>query len=298
MKLPLAAIAVALSIAPLYAQTSGPSGIHGVGSDEFSPYMKINGAIETGNPVGGIRKLWRLRSFVSKASGATTHQLVVSVYYASSLRKKHFDEASDETATPLTVKPIWGEPEIGCSGKLFAYGCSYSEEIGIDVTIDALRAHATTGYRIKITAKSGDSFILAISQSQIAVQLEAMERCIAYLRKHGTAVSNQAGLQPSRNQLGFKASEITDEIAAKTGLQKGPGIVVFEVTAGSLAERSGLKVLDRILSVEGCGQSIDSKDAMKKCLTGKKAYIEMAIDRGGDVTHVGVKLDAQNRSSP
>jgi hypothetical protein len=62
MRLPLAAILAALSAVPLNAQTSGPSGIQGVESDPASPLMKINGIVETENPLGGIFKIWSLRA--------------------------------------------------------------------------------------------------------------------------------------------------------------------------------------------------------------------------------------------
>ena len=179
---------------------------------------------------------------------------------------------------------------------MFNLGCNYSEDIGIDVTANVLRAHAGTGYRIKSSAKSGDSFILAVSPNQIAAQLDTMQRCLEYLHAQGGVAENQRGPQLlNHSQLGFKASEITDEIAAKTGLPKGPGIVVFEVAPGSIAERSGLKVLDRIMAVAGCGPSMDSQAAMKKCIAQKTAYIGMVVGRGGALATVGMKLYAQGR---
>ncbi len=296
MRRTLAAIAAALWILPLQAQTSGPSGIQGVESDEFSPLMKINGAVESDNSLGGIFKLWRLRSFVSKQDGTMVHQLYVTLRYRSLTSRKRFDFASDDTAAPLTVKPIASGFEYGCSRKMFNYGCNYSEDIGIEITANALRAHAATGYRIKISAKSGDSFVITVSPNQIAAQLDTMHRCLEYLHAQGSGAGNQRGPQLlGRSQLGFKASEITDEIAAKTGLPKGPGIVVFEVAPGSVAERSGLKLLDRIMAVAGCGPSMNSQAAMKKCIDQKTAYIGMVVDRGGALTRVGMKLYAQER---
>ncbi|MFZ0496728.1 MAG: hypothetical protein WBD78_04245 [Methylocella sp.] len=282
MKIPIAAIAVALSIAPIYAQTSGPSHIQGVESDEFSNIMKINGVVESENPFGGIFRSWSLRSFVSKLDGSTTHQLYVSIDYPSEPGRKVFDSASDDTATPLTVTQI--------------YGNDNSEDAAIEVTTAVLRAHALTGYRVKISAESGDSFILTISSNQIAAQLDTMEKCLEYIHARSNVVDNQHGpylLEYAK--LGFKASEITDEIAAKTGLHKGRGIVVFEVTPGSIAERSGLKVLDRIMVVPGCGSSMDSLAAMKKCIVKHKTYIGMVVNRGGDLTTVGLRFDTEGR---
>jgi hypothetical protein len=180
--------------------------------------MKINGIVESESdanlgdlfrlvPRGNIYRLWSLRSFVSKLDGSTTHQLYVSVNYASSHRYRNFDRASDDTATPLTVTRISAYYD--------------SEDIGIDVTEAALRAHATTGYRFKIEAKSGDSFILTISPNQIAAQLDTMERCLQNIHGQGNIANDQHGPHLLQHApLGFKASEVTDEIAAKTGLHK------------------------------------------------------------------------------
>jgi hypothetical protein len=296
MRLPLAAIVAALWIAPLHAQTSGPSGIQGVESDELSPLMKIKGTVESENPLGGMFKTWSLRSFVGKFDGATKHQLYVTVNYFSSTRRKHFNQASDGSTTSLDVIPIGGEFEHGCSRKAFSYGCDYSEDIGIEVTAAALRAHAAGGYPIKISAKSGDSFVIAVSPNQIAAQLDTMRRCLEYIHMQGNVKDDRQ--EPhliKHSEFGFKASEVSDEIAAKTGLHKGPGIVVFEVTPGSIAERSGLKVLDRIMAVVGCGPAMNSQAAMKQCIAKKKAYIGMVVDRGGDLTTVGMRLYTEGR---
>ncbi|MGH6834601.1 MAG: PDZ domain-containing protein [Methylocella sp.] len=296
MRLPLAAIVVALSIAPLHAQTSGPSGIQGVESDEFSPLMTINGIHESENPFGGMFKIWNLRSFVAKSDGTTTHQLYVGVNYSSSTRRKIFNWASDDSATPLTVTAIASESEHNCSRKLFAYGCNYAEDFGIDLTTATLRAHAATGYRIKISAKSGESFVLVISPNQIAAQLDTMQRCLEFVHAHSSFAVDQHRPQLLKTpKLGFKVSEVTDEIAAKTGLHKGPGIVVFEVTPGSIAQRAGLKILDRIMAVAGCGPSVDSYAAMKKCVASKKAFVGMVVDRGGDLTTVDMRLFTDGR---
>lgn len=295
MRLFLAAIVVASWIAPLHAQTSGPSGIQGVESDELSPLMKINGIIESENPLGGMFKTWRLRSFVAKSDGATKHQLYVTVDYSSTTRK-HFNEASDGSTMPLAVMPIASDFEGGCTRNAFAYGCNYSDDIGIEVTAAALRAHAAGGYLIKISAKSGDSFVIAISPNQIAAQLDTMKRCLEYLHVQGNVKDDRQ--EPhliKHSELGFKASEVTDEIAAKTGLHKGPGIVVFEVAPGSIAERSGLKVLDRIMAVSGCGPAMNSQAAMKQCIAKKKAYIGMVVDRSGDLDTVGMRLYTDGR---
>lgn len=300
------ALLLVMSVVPLYAQTSGPSGIQGVESDEFSPAMKINGITESEIPLGGIFRYWHLRSFVNKNDGTTDHQLYVSIRYSSSARKKSFNLANDDTATELNVRPIWSESQISCLNNMFSSGCSYAEDIGIDVTAESLRAHAATGYRIKVTAKNGDSFIVAVSPAQIAAQLSTAEKCLEFVHAHGHSAAGTAGTTSAvaaagahsvqlfdRSQLGFKASEVTDEIAAKTGLRKGPGIVVFEVSRGSIAERAGLKVLDRIMAVAGCGKSMDSQAAMRKCLASKTAYLGMVVDRGGKLTPVGMKLYAE-----
>jgi hypothetical protein len=296
MRLPLAAVLAALWLAPLYAQTSEATGIQGVESNPASPLMKIKGIVETENPLGGIFKIWSLRSFVGKFDGVTTHQLYVTLGYSSPGGRKHFNAASDGALTPLKVTPLASEFDGGCTRKMFAFGCNYTEDFGVEVATAALRDHAASGYPIKISSKRGDVIVIVISPRQIAAQLETMQKCLEFIRAHSPGPGGQPGPQLlSRSGLGFKASKITDEIAAKTGLHKGPGIVVFEVAPGSIAERSGLKVLDRIMAVAGCGPSMDSQAAMKKCIAAKKAYLGMVVDRGGGLTTVGIKLYAEGR---
>ena len=70
---------------------------------------------------------------------------------------------------------------------------------------------------------------------------------------------------------------------------------MFEVTPGSIAECSGLKVLDRIMAVAGCGPSVDSQATMKKCIANKKAYIGMVVDCGGDLATVDMRLYTDGR---
>ena len=290
----LAAIATVLWILPLQAQTSGPPGIQGVDSDSASPFMKIKGIVETENPLGGMFKIWSLRSFVAKSDGATTHQLYVTVAYSSPGGRKRFNGASDGSLTPLKLTPINSESHAACTKKAFAFGCHYTEDFGIEVSAAALRTHAAGGYSLNITSKRGDVMVIVISPRQIAAQLETAQKCLVVVRRQNAAASGERGPQLlDRSRLGFKASEITDEIAAKTGLPKGPGIVVFEVAPGSIAERSGLKARDRIMAVAGCGATMDSQAAMKKCIAQKDAYIGMVVDRGGTLTTVGLKLYAQ-----
>jgi hypothetical protein len=93
----------------------------------------IRGIVASENPLG-MFKTWRLRSFVGKFDGATRDQLYVTVDYFSSTRRKHFNEASDGSTTRLVVTPIESEFDSGCSRNAFAYGCHYSEDIGIEFT--------------------------------------------------------------------------------------------------------------------------------------------------------------------
>lgn len=115
---------------PLQAQTSGPSGIQGVESDELSPLMKINGIAETENPLGGMLKIWSLRSVVAKSDGTTTHQLYVTVGYSTTGGRKRFNGAFDGVLTPLKFTPIDSELMLAVREKCSSLGAVTPKSLG------------------------------------------------------------------------------------------------------------------------------------------------------------------------
>ncbi len=138
--------------------------------DEFSPQATVVGVSLTENTVGGVLRKWFLRSFVDKRSHAVTHQLYVNLSYNGD--RMIFNRAADDTATPLPVVRI-DRSTFYCDRKVDV--CTRTETIGVELSDAELRARAASGFRIKISAHSGDALILPITPEMISLQLAAVD---------------------------------------------------------------------------------------------------------------------------
>jgi hypothetical protein len=154
----------------LLAACAAPQPHVTVEDDQFSQQVEIFGWGLYENPFGGIFREWRLRSFVDKRTHAVSHQLYVDVHYDDEYQ--YFTTAADDTARELAVIPIDGSdmcPRIDCT---------HFETIGVAVDDATLRARAAQGYRVKLSARRGSTLILALSPTQIGLQLAAIDRLI------------------------------------------------------------------------------------------------------------------------
>lgn len=138
--------------------------------DEFSPQATVLGVSLADRPFGGIYRTWFLRSFVDKRSHAVTHQLYVELSYDGD--RMIFNRAADDTATPLPVLRI-DRSTLYCDRQIDF--CTRAETIAVEVSDAELRARAASGFRIKISAHSGDALILAITPQMIDLQLAAVD---------------------------------------------------------------------------------------------------------------------------
>lgn len=159
-------LAVALALGACVPQPTMQSKVL-VQTDQFSPAVTFVGPPAFVNPFGGITRNWMLRSFLVKKTGERRHQVYVTFTYSSPW--KFFVMAADDTARALPVERI-GSDVGGCS----SVGCIETETLVITVDEGSLVSRAVTGYPIKISARSGDAVILAISPQQIKLQLRAM----------------------------------------------------------------------------------------------------------------------------
>jgi hypothetical protein len=107
-----------------------------------------------------------LRSFVDRQTGATQHQLYVSDSYSGP--ERHWNAVRDDRGRQLRFIEI-GQTEITCSGR-----CSYLEEFAANIPETELRANPR-GLTLIFTSGSGDEKQIAVSDSQIAAQLAAIE---------------------------------------------------------------------------------------------------------------------------
>lgn len=241
--------------------TVGKAGAAYVVGDKFNKDWTVMGdRVTNGVNLLGGNFGWRLRSFVSRETGATSHQLYVDMFYSGDWR--YYEAASDENAVTLHVVSI--DRIVGdCSNTLF--GCTLNETVGVDLPEAALRAHAQTGYQIQLRAHSGNQQVLTVTKEMIQEQLAKVDPLVASVRGVGApAAGIQAGASspavpagsggtavPGSRKLGVKSVPTPAPMSALLGVEPGKGMWVVVVDAGSLAEAAGINKGDVVLLVNG-----------------------------------------------
>jgi hypothetical protein len=187
------AIVLALMAVGSSAAVAAPQVI--VQDDEFSADATFIGPAEAVNPLFGTYRLWRLRSWVTKSSHRVTHQLYVDT---NTFDRRGWNQAADEDAGQRRVVRI-AASSAGCRRKS-DIGCVYHETVGVALDDAFVRAHAG-GFRVKLSARSGDDLIIDVSATQIAPVLEAID---AYLQRGGdnatTGATNDLKSAPHQNR--------------------------------------------------------------------------------------------------
>jgi len=94
----------------------------------------------------------------------------------------------------------------------------------------------------------------------------------------------------SRGQLGIVVLKIPSEEASKMGIDRGPGVVVYEVQPGSAADRAGLRKGDVITALNGT--SINDPNAFRNLIAASPpgSEVTLTIKRGGSEQHVRATL--------
>jgi serine protease Do len=98
----------------------------------------------------------------------------------------------------------------------------------------------------------------------------------------------------TRAQLGVTVQQVTSEMAQSLGLKETGGAIVSSVTAGSAADRAGLKQGDVITSFNG--QPVHDFNTLRNrvAAAGPGTTADVAIVRDGAEKRVSVKLDEAN----
>jgi len=171
---PLAALALLTLLAACAAPAAGPPHIDHVNSDEFSKNYEIIGMPQSETPDVHVVRIqatykWALRSWVDKTTHNAHHAIYFYIHYSGAHRRNFF-LANNENAEEMEIVPI-EKAGHGCASK-----CDIIE--ALDVTIDEkmLRTHANSGFRIKISSRSGDEIIIPITPVMIQLQLEAVSK--------------------------------------------------------------------------------------------------------------------------
>ncbi len=98
----------------------------------------------------------------------------------------------------------------------------------------------------------------------------------------------------TRSQLGVTVQQVTSDMAQNLGLKHAGGAIVSSVTAGSAAERAGVKPGDVIESFNG--QPVRDYNSLRNrvAATAPGTTADLTIVRDGSEKHLSVKLDEAN----
>lgn len=120
-----------------------------------------------------------------------------------------------------------------------------------------------------------------------AIPINKIKKVVADLRKKGKVVRDV--------WKGFDAQDVDVNIARYFGMKKVQGIIVSDVENGGPAEKSGLKVGDIILEVNG--QRIDSGDDLTEILIDASPgdVLTMKVYRAQKAIDVKIKLERRSQ---
>ena len=95
----------------------------------------------------------------------------------------------------------------------------------------------------------------------------------------------------TRAQLGVTVQTVSSDMASSLGLKKPGGVIVSSVTAGSAAERAGIRQGDVITAFDG--QPIHDMNALRNrvAASGPGSTADVTVVRDGAERHVSVKLE-------
>ena len=260
----------------LLAACAIPNGQGGarITTDEFSTSIDIDGPSLVINPFLGIKQDYNLVTHIDKKTHAVAHVVETLVQYDAD--PINFQFASDDTAEPLRLIRVQRTASRICKD------CDRVEIFNIVVSDQALRAHAATGYRIKVSSRLSQSVILTITPAMIATQMDALNR-----------VLNPA-VMPAALSPGAPGAPAAAAPTAPFAVPMPPGlgisymkvmfsneVMIIRVNPGSRAAAAGLQPKD--ILVRYAGQTIateqDVRSAVDSTPPGSLVPIEILRDR-------------------
>jgi hypothetical protein len=191
-------------------------------TDTFSSSVLFSGPqtfVDERMQTRGNTRRWSLVTALDKETHVRVYQVFVQITYFDKTWR-FFQDAADEIAKPLDVR-VDGRSVIDCS----ASHCTYLEGVAINLGNGAaLRNYAESGYSIKVTARSGDSFVLEVSPEQIKTQLLAVDKYVQLYPTHQEAAdaTESASQQAIATERARLASARQEESEAAAQSQQTP----------------------------------------------------------------------------
>jgi len=228
-----------IALAGCLSPAERPDARAGTATDEFSKTIDVVGPLMIYNPLVGVKAFFKLVTRVDKQSHQYTHVIETEFRYNGTFI--YFQLAADDKAQSLQLVPIKRERNIGSMDR--------GELFNIVVPDASLRAHAATGYRVKVSSRAGDNIVLVISPAMIAAQIEGLNRVLSppaaasIGATSGSAVTAAAAPPPPPGQKRILGIAPMDIIFVS-------GALIARVDPGSPAEAAGLEVGDIIKSYD------------------------------------------------
>lgn len=203
-------------------------------SDRFSNLVTFHGPDFGHDSFFGTGRTWHIRSWVDRRTTLAEHQLYVAIDYVDGARG-YWRAANDDVQEMAVTQLIFDKGSRSCKGL-----CDYSEAIGIDLPEALLEAKASTGFQIKLYARSGDTLILDIPREEIAAQLKALADY-----RNGPPAASPANATPIAPEFGVEFG------TAKPIFGLPGGALAGWIKSGSVAAQSGLHWADTIIEWDG-----------------------------------------------
>lgn len=248
---------VAASCAPV----ATPRTTVNVIGDRFSKAVTLEG-LPMIDPNNGDGLFWMLRSVVDQQARSAQHQIYVEWTYPGRASGRYF--AADDSARALPVAMIFKD-RADCPFKK----CDRVDTIGIAIDEATLRARATTGFEVKLSAQDGTSGILSITPPMIVAQLQAEDRIIAApagISPAAAAATANALTGSGRPLLGI----------APLDLPFGAGVQVNRVDPNTPAAAAGFQVGDLVVRYNG--QPVTGADQLRTLIAQTALGSRVPID--------------------
>lgn len=255
-----------------------------ISTDEFSKTIDILGPQPSGVTQGvSIYESHRLATLIDKKTHSYLHFIDIETDYFN--EPIGFDFASDDTAQTLRLIPLYRE-HPRCRT------CMWREVFEIVVPDAALRAHASSGYRVKVSGRDGTSMIVPFTPTMIAEQYAALDQVLSKIGPpQGHAASAPPAAPPlvrpppapvlppgtpqallARN-IGLSTLSISSAAWTHGHLH---GAVVLSVVPDSAAEKAGIHSGDLIVRFDG--HLVESGNALQALIAKTKSHRAIKVD--------------------
>ncbi|MGH7034297.1 MAG: PDZ domain-containing protein [Stellaceae bacterium] len=267
-------------------------------TDEFSKTITIEGPSRREYLGLNFTLYTNLFTIIDKATHRYRHQIGVDVVYGTD-NQINYRFAADDTAKSLPLIRLAHTRSRVCKD------CSREEIFDIDVPDAALRTHAQSGYRVKLSSGLGDSLIIEITPPMIAAQYAALEQVIgpaaAAAQPRQASPPKPTASEPDKAEIEAKPSPPHGLAAVPSiGLEMLPqstgamthgsmhGAVILAVIPGSPAEAAGVRGGDLIVKLDG--KLVESGKDILDLIAKAKPHSVVTVDILRGSAHVVARI--------